>query len=172
MSLAPAGSNGGSVKASRGSFQWSKQAGSAGAAELVGMGAILQPSLGIEVLVRKNVDPKIPAAMMMEIRFASSTSADGNITNLTDIRATNEELGRGGKLIGATARIEKNFFLLALSAAPDAVAKNAKLLSSRRWLHLDITFSDGKSATVSLERTSPARALLDGIIATWGKPRA
>src|SRR5690606_22973501 len=100
---------------------------------LVGEANIPARNLGVDILIRKNADPSLPASHLMEINFRVSDGfIGGSVAGLPGVLLKNEELVQGTPLVGASARVVGNSFLFALSASPEDAAANGQLLTSRK----------------------------------------
>ena len=126
--------------------------------------------MGVELLIRKNSDPSLPASHLMEINFTvSDTFIGGSVAGLPGVLLKNEELVQGAPLVGASARVVGNSFLFALSASPeDSAANNAA--DHRRasgWTSRSSTpRASGRSSRS--RRTPAAEAMFNEVFAAWG----
>jgi hypothetical protein len=152
-----------------GTVEWSKGKDETGLPTLVGKASIPARNLGVDVLIRKNVDPSLPASHLMEINFRVSDSfIGGSVAGLPGVLLKNEELVQGAPLVGASARVVGNSFLFALSASPEDTAANNQLLTSRKWIDLAIIYATGKRAIITLEKDSAAEAMFTEVFTAWG----
>jgi len=153
-----------------GTVEWTKGTDEMGLPTLVGKANIPARNLGVDVLIRKNSDPKLPASHVMEISFKVNDSfIGGAIARLPGVLLKNEELVQGTPLIGASARIVGNQFLFALNASPEDVAANIQLLTSRKWIDLALMYATGKRAIITLEKDEAAQALFTEVVGAWSK---
>jgi len=153
-----------------GTVEWSEGKDETGLPTLVGKANIPARNLGVDVLIRKNSDPSLPASHLMEINFnVSETFMGGSIAGLPGVLLKNEELVQGTPLIGASARVVGNSFLFALSASPDDATTNNNLLTSRKWMDLALIYATGKRAIITLEKDDKATALFTKVFAEWNK---
>jgi hypothetical protein len=151
-----------------GSVDWSKGTDETGAPTLVGKAKIPARNLEVDVLIRKNSDPSLPASHLMEINFTvSDTFIGGSIAHLPGVLLKNEELVQGTPLAGASARVVGNQFLFALSARPEDSASNYELLISRKWIDLAIIYATGKRAIITLEKDPAADEMFRDVFAAW-----
>jgi hypothetical protein len=156
-----------------GSVSWSKGVDETGAPTLIGKASIPARNLSVDVLIRKNSDPGLPASHLMEVNFSvSDTFIGGSIAGLPGVLLKNEELVQGSPLVGASARVVGNSFLFALSAAPEDNAANIKLLTSRKWIDLALIYATGKRAIITLEKDANAQKMFDEVFAAWGQAPA
>ncbi len=152
-----------------GTVDWSKGTDEMGQPTLVGKANIPARNLSVDVLIRKNSDPSLPASHLMEINFTVSDSfIGGSIAGLPGVLLKNEELTQGVPLVGASARVVGNSFLFALSAAADDNTANTTLLTTRKWMDLALIYASGKRAIITLEKDAAAEALFTEVFAAWG----
>ncbi|HEY4201840.1 MAG TPA: hypothetical protein VGM83_14910 [Devosiaceae bacterium] len=153
-----------------GTVDWSEGKDELGQPTLVGKASIPARNLGVDVLIRKNADPSLPASHLMEINFSvSETFMGGSIAGLPGVLLKNEELVQGTPLAGASARVVGNSFLFALNASPDDMTTNNNLLTTRKWMDLAIIYATGKRAILTLEKDDKAEALFTKVFAEWAK---
>ena len=153
-----------------GTVEWSKGTDEMGLPTLVGKANIPARNLGVDVLIRKNSDPSLPASHLMEINFRVNESfVGGSIAQLPGVLLKNEELVQGTPLIGASARVVGNSFLFALSASPEDITTNTGLLTSRKWIDLALVYASGQRAIVTLEKDDKAEALFNEVVGAWNK---
>jgi hypothetical protein len=156
-----------------GTVEWTKGTDETGKPTLVGKANIPARNLSVDVLIRKNSDPSLPASHLMEINFSVSDSfIGGSIAGLPGVLLKNEELVQGAPLVGASARVVGNSFLFALSAAPEDSTANVNLLTSRKWMDLALIYASGKRAIITLEKDAKAQALFSDVFASWAKASA
>jgi hypothetical protein len=156
-----------------GSVDWSKGTDETGKPTLIGKAVIPARNLAVDVLIRKNSDPSLPASHLMEINFrVNDTFIGGSIAGLPGVLLKNEELVQGTPLVGASARVVGNSFLFALSASPSDVTANTGLLMSRKWMDLALIYATGQRAIITLEKDEVAQAMFDEVIGSWSKVAA
>ena len=154
-----------------GTVDWSKGTDEMGQPTLIGKANIPARNLSVDVLIRKNSDPSLPASHLMEINFTVSDSfIGGSIAGLPGVLLKNEELVQGAPLVGASARVVGNSFLFALSAASEDSAANSNLLTTRKWMDLALIYASGKRAIITLEKDAAADELFKQVFAAWGSP--
>ena len=156
-----------------GTVDWSKGVDENGQPTLVGKANIPARNLSVDVLIRKNSDPSLPASHLMEINFTVSDSfIGGSIAGLPGVLLKNEELVQGQPLVGASARVVGNSFLFALSATPEDSAANVNLLTGKKWMDLALIYASGKRAIITLEKDDKAEKMFSDVFAAWGKTSA
>lgn len=153
-----------------GTVEWTKGTDEMGQPTLIGKANIPARNLGVDVLIRKNSDPSLPASHLMEINFrVSDTFIGGSVAGLPGVLLKNEELVQGTPLVGASARVVGNSFLFALSASPEDLSNNTALLTGRKWMDLALIYATGKRAIITLEKDSAAESLFNEVFATWSQ---
>lgn len=153
-----------------GTVDWKKGTDENGLPTLIGKANIPARNLSVDLLIRKNSDPSLPASHLMEINFTVSDSfIGGSIAGLPGVLLKDEELVQGTPLVGASARVVGNSFLFALSAAPEDSTANVNLLTSRKWMDLALIYASGKRAIITLEKDDKAQKLFSDVFAAWGK---
>jgi len=151
-----------------GSVAWSRGVDELGLPILLAKANIPARNLNVELLIRRNSDQSLPASHLMEVNFETSeTFSGGSIEGLPGILLKNEELVQGSPLIGASARVVKNSFLFALSAADQDVIKNTKLLKTQKWLDIALVYGTGKRAIITFEKDGAAQAMFDEVFKIW-----
>lgn len=151
-----------------GTIQWRRDVDEKGWATLVGEVVIPARNLKLNVIIRKNSDPSLPASHLMEITFdVGPDFIGGSIAGLPGVLLKNQELVQGVPLVGASARILTNSFLFALSASPEDVAANTNLLGARRFMDLALIYATGKRAIVTMEKGPGAVVLFNDVLAEW-----
>ncbi len=151
-----------------GSVEWSEGVDELGLPTLKGTASIPARNLGVDITIRKNSDPSLPASHLMEVDFkVSDTFIGGTIANLPGVLLKDQELVPGTALAGASARVVGNSFLFALSATPTDATANRDLLENRRWMDLAVVYGTGRNAIITLEKDDEAQALFDQVFAAW-----
>lgn len=153
-----------------GTVEWTKGTDEMGQPTLVGKANIPARNLGVDILIRRNADPSLPASHLMEVNFrVTDTFIGGSVAGLPGVLLKNEELVQGTPLVGASARVVGNSFLFALSASPEDLSNNTALLTSRKWMDLALIYATGKRAIITLEKDAEAESLFGEVFAAWGQ---
>ncbi|NMA97674.1 MAG: hypothetical protein GX970_06120, partial [Phyllobacteriaceae bacterium] len=151
-----------------GTVDWSEGVDEIGLPTLVAKASIPARNLSVDITIRKNSDPILPASHLMEITFnVPDTFIGGTIATLAGVLLKDQELVPGTALEGAAARVVGNSFLFALSASADHVASNTTLLDERRWIDLAIVYGTGRNAILTLEKDETAQVLFDKALTAW-----
>lgn len=153
-----------------GTVEWSEGVDDLGLPTIKGTASIPARNLGVDITIRKNSDPGLPASHLMELDFrVSDTFVGGTIANLPGILLKDQELVPGNALVGASARVVGNSFLFALSATPDELQRNLDLVQKSRWMDLAVIYGTGRNAIITLEKDDAAQALFDRVFTSWAK---
>jgi len=151
-----------------GTIEWSEGVDELGTPTLVGRANIPARNLGVDLTIRKNADPSLPASHLMEVDFdVNDTFIGGTISALPGVLLKDAELVPGTPLVGASARVVGNSFLFALSASPTDAETNRDLLENRKWMDLAVIYGTGRNAIITLEKDETAQALFDKVFAAW-----
>ncbi len=151
-----------------GTVDWTRGVDEVGQPTLVATANIPARNLSLNLLIRRNSDPTLPASHLMEVDFTVNESfLGGGIAGLPGVLLKNEELVKGVPLVGASARVVGNSFLFALSAADQDVATNTNLLKSRKWIDLALVYLTGTRAIITLEKDADAQVMFDEVLAAW-----
>lgn len=153
-----------------GTVDWSEGVDELGLPTLIGTASIPARNLGVDITIRKNSDPSLPASHLMEVDFkVSDTFIGGNISTLPGVLLKDQELVPGTALVGASARVVGNSFLFALSATPADAETNTSLLENRRWMDLAVVYGTGRNAIITLEKDEEAQALFEKVFTAWAE---
>jgi len=147
---------------------WSRDVDELGSPVIKAAVSVPARNLTVNVLLRKNSDPALPASHLVEVNFSVTESfLGGGVASLPGILLKDQELAQGDPLIGASARIFDNSFLFALSAAETDLAKNLTLVSERGWIDLPVVYSTGRKAIVTMEKGKDGNAIFEAVLAAW-----
>lgn len=153
-----------------GTVEWREGVDELGLPTLIGHASIPARNLGVDLTIRKNSDPSLPASHLMEVDFqVSDTFIGGTVANLPGVLLKDEELVPGTPLVGASARVVGNSFLFALSASPTDTTANIDLLENRKWMDLAVVYGTGRNAIITLEKDEAAQALFEKVFGAWAQ---
>ncbi len=151
-----------------GTVEWTEGVDEIGLPTLRAKASIPARNLNVDLTIRKNSDPSLPASHLMEINFqVSDTFIGGSISSLPGVLLKDEELVQGTPLAGASARIVGSSFLFALSAAEKDLPTNVDLLTNRKWIDFAVIYGTGTRAIITLEKDEAATALFTKVFAAW-----
>jgi hypothetical protein len=140
--------------------------------ETVVRGSIEIPAAGLSLtlLLRRNLDPALPASHTIELTFA--TAQAGQTRTVRDVvlpMMRPEETIRGVPLAGLPVPVKENVFLIGLSDMKSDVERNTELLLRRNWIELPIRFASGQKAALLFDKgVSGERVFLDAF-RQWGQ---
>ncbi|MET3924124.1 hypothetical protein [Devosia sp. 2618] len=153
-----------------GTVEWTEGVDELGLPTLKGAASIPARNLGVDITIRKNSDPSLPASHLMEVNFnVSDTFIGGTIANLPGVLLKDQELVPGTALVGASARVVGNSFLFALSATPGDATNNTNLLENRKWMDLAVVYGTGRNAIITLEKDDEAQELFKKVFTAWAR---
>lgn len=153
-----------------GTVGWERGVDELGQPTLIGRANIPARALSVEILIRRNADPTLPASHLVEIQFETSeTFVGGSIASFGGILLKNEELVPGRSLIGAPARIFENMFLFALNSTDEDLRTNVALLETNKWMDLALVYATGRQAIITLEKDDAADAMFKEVLAIWAE---
>jgi hypothetical protein len=150
-----------------GDVEWTLGTDELGQLTLVGKAHIPGRGLTADLLIRKNLNAKLPASHLIEIGFDLPPGfVGGSIAGIPGVLPKNQELGRGEPLTGVSARIEDNSFVIALSNRKSERVANLKLLSSP-WIDVALIYGSGRRAILTFEKDERAEKLFAEAINAW-----
>ena len=164
---------------STGRALWRSDTVSAGqgmALETVIRGTVELPQAGLtlNVLIRRNLDPALPASHTIELTFLSTPVAGAPPRVVRDVALPMmrpEETIRGVSVAGLPVPVKENVFLIGLSDLKGDIDRNAELLLRRNWMELPIRFASGQKAALLFDKgVSGERVFLDAF-RQWGQVR-
>jgi hypothetical protein len=125
-------------------------------------------SLKIKMTIRRNTDQTLPASHVVEVVASVPANFPGKgIRDVPRVVLKPAEDARGQPLIGASAKVDNNFFWIALSGETPDVAANTKLLQEREWFDLPLLYESGQRAIVTFEKGTPGDRVFERALAAW-----
>lgn len=132
-------------------------------------GDVTIPSRGLSLAfsMEKNADKAVMASHVLDLAFSvPERFSEGSIAGISSILPKREELIPGDPLVGASARLEGNSFIFALSNVRSDREANTKLLS-RDWFDIAIVYASGRRAILTLDKGGSAKNLFQSAFSTW-----
>ncbi len=130
------------------------------------------PSKGLQLrmTIRRNADPSLPAAHIIEMIFLTPDGFEGGgVDNVLRVALKPTEAAAGSPLIGIPAKIADGYFLIALSDVAEEEQFNLQQMRQQSWIDVPIVYGSGRRALVTMERGVPGdRAFVD-VLATWAQ---
>ncbi|QGM47113.1 hypothetical protein [Methylocystis heyeri] len=121
------------------------------------------------VLIQKNLDPALSASHTMNVSF--SLAADSDLKGVKQIgppQMRRPEAQSGEKITGIPVEITSNAFLIGLMRG-EAEARNLKLLRAPWVIDLPLQLSDGRVATINLEKGAAGDRVFADAIDSWSR---
>jgi hypothetical protein len=143
--------------------------------ELVIKGKVEVPSrkLMLDLTITRNVDNALPASHIIEIYIETPPDfSGGSIENIARFVMKASEQARGEGLVAVPAKIDKNYFLLALNNLEQAVATNMRLLTESSWIDIPMGYATKQRALITIEKGAIGDALFREAIAAWAEAAA
>ena len=130
------------------------------------------PSRGLRmrILLKRNLDPSLPASHVLELTFA--TPADfhgGRIANVPGVLMKSNQQARGTPMAGIAVKVTDGFFLDGLSDTPADRARNLGLLQERAWFDIPLVYSNQHRAIVAIEKGGSGEGVFKTVFTAWGK---
>ena len=131
---------------------------------------IPERNLAMNLSIRRNADPSLPASHTFEIMFKLPADFSfGGIANVPGILMKQAENARGVPLAGLSVKVTTNFFMVGLSSVDADRARNVSLLKERSWIDIPVIYNNNRRAIIALEKgTSGARAFAEAF-AAWAQ---
>ncbi|WP_181708571.1 hypothetical protein [Chthonobacter rhizosphaerae] len=130
------------------------------------------PDRGIKLTMqmRRNTDQALPASHIIEMQFALPDDFAGRSIDTTPgLILKQTEDARGDPLIGAVAKVQDNFFWLALSGTEQDTARNVALLRERQWFDVPIRYGNRRRAILTFVKGTPGDQAFTQALAAWGQ---
>lgn len=124
-------------------------------------------SMSVELIIRRNGDPALPASHLMEIKF-QFRAGGGPVKELASPPTMKqEENQRGVPLMGLQVPVMENYFLIGLSNTPADVERNLSQLQSASWIDLPFRFSDDRIGVIAIEKGVQGADAIQTAVARW-----
>jgi hypothetical protein len=125
-------------------------------------------NLKIKMTIRRNTDQTLPASHVVEVVLNVPGNFPGKgVRDVPRVVLKPAEDARGQPLIGASAKVDNNFFWIALSGENQDVVSNTKLLKEREWFDLPLLYESGQRAIVTFEKGTPGDRVFERALAAW-----
>lgn len=155
-----------------GAVVWSlkKETGANGKTELIVEAQVSAPERNLSALItfKRNLDPSLPASHLVELVFSIPKEFEGGaIESVQRVALKQTEQDRGDPLIAVPAKITDDFHMIALNDYADARAFNLKLLETRDWIDIPVTYRNGRRALITMEKGSTGAEAFRAAIRDW-----
>lgn len=155
-----------------GAVVWSlkKETGTNGKTESIVEAQVSAPERNLSALItfKRNLDPSLPASHLVELVFSIPKEFEGGaIESVQRVALKQTEQDRGDPLIAVPAKITDDFHMIALNDYADARAFNLKLLETRDWIDIPVTYRNGRRALITMEKGSTGAEAFRAAIRDW-----
>ena len=125
--------------------------------------------LSLRLTLRRNTDPSLPAAYLIEAIFIVPDDFEGKaIDNVHELTFKDSEQAPGQQLTGTVeAKIDDDFFLFALSGANPFRDRNLQLMKQLGWIRLVITDKNKRVSELTFSKGPNGEAIFNQVIDSW-----
>jgi hypothetical protein len=129
---------------------------------------IPERKIKVQVTIRRNTDPALPASHTVELQFVVPADfPNGGVQNVPGILMKDGQAQRGLPLSGLSVKVTNGFFLVGLNDPPAEAGRNSQLLRERSWIDLPILYENGRRAILSIEKGVPGEKAFTDAFAAW-----
>ncbi|MFN8829228.1 MAG: hypothetical protein ACK5W0_05095 [Labrys sp. (in: a-proteobacteria)] len=129
---------------------------------------IPERKIKVQVTIRRNTDPALPASHTVELQFVVPADfPNGGVQNVPGILMKDGQTQRGLPLSGLSVKVTNGFFLVGLNDPPAEAGRNAQLLRERSWIDLPILYENGRRAILSIEKGVPGEKAFADAFTAW-----
>jgi hypothetical protein len=133
---------------------------------------LAQAGLTLNVLIRRNLDPALPASHTIELTFLNAPVSGTPPRTVRDVALPMmrpEETIRGVSVAGLPVPVKENVFLIGLSDLKGDIERNAELLLRRNWMELPIRFASGQKAALLFDKGVSGERVFYDAFRHWGQ---
>lgn len=131
--------------------------------------AIPDEGLSLRLILRRNTDRSFPAAYIMDLIFILSDKFSGksisNVQALT-FKASEQSIGQALTRTVA-AKINDDFFLVALSGNHPFLDRNLQLMRELDWIRLVLTDKNGRINELTFAKGPTGESIFNEVIGQW-----
>ncbi|WP_019220632.1 membrane protein [Bartonella senegalensis] len=125
--------------------------------------------LSLRLILRRNTDVSFPAAYIMDLIFILSDKFSGqaisNVQALT-FKASEQSIGQALTRTVA-AKIDDDFFLVALSGKHPFLNRNLQLMKELDWMRLVLTDKNGRTNELTFAKGPTGESIFNKVIGKW-----
>jgi hypothetical protein len=122
----------------------------------------------MKLTLQSTIDRTLPASHTIEVVFKLPPDfAHGGIQNVPGVLMKASEKARGTPLAGLGVKVTDGWFLIGLSAVEPEMKQNLELLKGWPWLEVPIVYTDGRRATIAVEKGNPGDRAFSAGFAAW-----
>jgi len=128
---------------------------------------IPERGLAMAMAIRRDGED-VAMTHLLEFKFTDPQGAalDG-ISGVSNIVMKQADGSRGSALAGLSIKVAPGMFLFGLSADKDDARHNVEALRTLPRLDIPLTFADGSTATISLNKGEAGERLFDAALTDW-----
>lgn len=120
--------------------------------------------------LKRNVDKALPASHVIELTFVPVPGYIGQrISTVPGVLTKSTEQGRGTPLVGVSARVTENIFMIGLSNGEADRQRNLLALKERPWFDIAIIDGNQHRAILAVEKGSSGDAAFATALTAWGQ---
>ncbi len=125
--------------------------------------------LSLRLILRRNTDMSFPAAYMMDLIFIPTDKFSGQaISNVQALTFKASEQSIGQALTRAVAaKIDDDFFLVALSGNHPFLDRNLQLMRELDWVRLVLTDKNGRINELTFAKGPTGESIFNEVIGQW-----
>ncbi|WP_175868615.1 hypothetical protein [Bartonella gabonensis] len=125
--------------------------------------------LSLRLIVRRNTDQSFPAAYIMDLIFILSDKFSGKaISNVQALTFKASEQAIGQVLTRTiSAKINDDFFLVALSKNHPFLNRNLQLMRELHWMRLVLTDKNGRINELTFAKGPTGESIFNEVIGKW-----
>lgn len=151
-----------------GAAEWRRGVDQTGQATIAMTAQIPGRNLGLELVIRKNLDTSLEGSVIIDIVFnVPAAFVGGAIAGLPAVLLKDEELVQGKPLVAASTRTAGNQFRLLLSDDAQGAEANRHLLATQKWMDVAVIYATGKRAIITLGKDALAERLFQDVLLEW-----
>ncbi|GGK22243.1 histidine kinase [Salinarimonas ramus] len=159
----------GEPRAAAGRAVWTLEPGGQGEPVVRVTVEIPDPRLRLVMLIRRNLDPTLPASHTIDLSFETGDMESRRIRDIGLLQLKDEETIRGAPVAGLPVPVRDNLFLIGLSSLPRDIERNTVLMTDRNWIDLPVRLASGQRAILSFEKGASGDRILDEAFAEWSE---
>ena len=130
------------------------------------------PSRGLRIrmLLKRNIDPSLPASHVIELTLATpSDYQGGGIANVPGILVKSNQQARGTPLAGLAVKVTDGFFLVGLSSVAIDRERNLKKLRENPWIDIPIVYANQRRAILAIDEGASGEQVFKTVLTAWGQ---
>ncbi|MDB5591003.1 MAG: histidine kinase, partial [Enterovirga sp.] len=131
-----------------------------------------EANVSMQMVLRRNRDPALPASHTMELTFTTARSGDGArvVRDVEPPRLRGDDASTGVRLAALSVPVKENLFLIGLSDLRGDIERNTDALLNRNWFELPVRFNTGLRATVLFEKGVSGERVIADAFKQWSQP--